>query len=199
MVKTIISDLGGVFLTRGIWIFRDYLEQKYNIPLKASEEIFLRYYKQYFSGKVTEKEFWNLFLEELNIKEDWKKLREKLLNYFKPQEGIIELYSQLRQNGYQLILLSDQTKEWWPQLNKKHKIDSFFDHIIISALLEVHKPEPEIYKIALKKAKVKAEECIFIDDLKKNLAPAKKLGINTILFENVEQLKKELEKKEINF
>ena len=36
------------------------------------------------------------------------------------------------------------------------------------------------------------KETLFIDDNKKNIDSAKEMGINTILFENPEQLKSEL-------
>ena len=44
----------------------------------------------------------------------------------------------------------------------------------------------------LERLKVKANECIYIDDREVNLEPAKKLGMKTILFRNAKQLKKEL-------
>ena len=42
--------------------------------------------------------------------------------------------------------------------------------------------------------KLKPEECIFIDDLKETLKPARKLGMKTILFRNNKQLVRDLRK-----
>ena len=197
MVKTVISDLGGVLLNRGIWIFWDYLEEEYNIPSEKSRTIFLKYYKQYFSGKISEKSFWDNFLSKLNLNENWKFLRNKLLNFFKPNEKMIKLYSDLRKKGYELILLSDQTKEWWPYLDETYNISSYFDITIISALVGLHKPNVEIYEYTLKQTKSKASDCLFIDDLEHNLIPAKKLGIQTILFEDCDKLKIKLKEKNL--
>jgi putative hydrolase of the HAD superfamily len=52
----------------------------------------------------------------------------------------------------------------------------------------MRKPELKIYRLTLKKLKVKPEECIFIDDKEKNLKPAKKLGIKTVLAKNPKQV-----------
>ena len=192
MIKTIISDLGGVFLNRGIWKFWEYTEKEYGIPQDVSKEAFLKYYKLYFSGKITEEEFWKDFLIDTKLNEDWHKLREILLNLFEPNKEVVEVYEQLRENGKKLVLLSDQTKEWWPFLNDKFKIESHFDKTIVSALIGINKPDLKLYEMAVEISKTKPEECLFIDDLKHNLEPAEKMGIKTIFFENPQQLKEKL-------
>lgn len=196
MIKAVISDLGGVFLNRGIWKFWGYLEGKFGIGAEKAKNSFLKFYKPYFSGDISEEEFWNKFLLDIELKEDWLGLRAMLLDFFEPNGGMIELYKELRKDGKKLILLSDQTKEWWPFLNNKFKIESYFDSTIVSALVGINKPDPKIYEIAVEASGVKPEECIFIDDLEHNLEPAEKMGIKTILFEDSDQLKRELEQGE---
>ncbi|NCN87072.1 HAD family phosphatase [archaeon] len=195
MIKAIIFDLGGVVLNRGLWIFEEKISKKFNIPLeKIVQTMIKNYYKDYFSGKITEEEYWTKCLNELNIKEDWKKLREELINCFQVQEKVIKTIEMLRNKGYKTILLSDQTKEWWPILDKKYSINKKFDFTVISSETGYNKSDLEIYKIALDKSKEKAQDCIYIDDLKYNLTPAKTLGMKTIHFQNPEQLKEELNK-----
>jgi putative hydrolase of the HAD superfamily len=52
--------------------------------------------------------------------------------------------------------------------------------IDIRALELVNKPRPEAYERALRLLKAQASECLFIDDLPQNLAPARQLGMMTI-------------------
>lgn len=196
-IKAIISDLGGVFLNRGIWIFWSYLEKEFHIDSEKAKNSFLKYYKPYFSGQIPEEEFWGSLLEEIGLKEDWLELRSKLLDFFEVNEDVAKLYKKLRESGKKMVLLSDQTKEWWPFLNNKLGIESYFDDTIVSALVGVNKPDPKIYQLALEASGVKAEECIFIDDLESNLAPAEKIGIKTVLFESSEQLEKDLIRLEV--
>ena len=192
MIKTIIFDLGGVYLNRGIWIAEEKFSKKFNIPLEKIIQVFIKEnYKPYFSGKISEEEFWKRIINSLKIKADWKELRKILLDSFKPQEKMPQLINKLKEN-YRIGLLSDQTKEWWPYLNKKYQISSKFNFTVISSETGYNKPELEIYKIALNKSNNKPEECLFIDDLEHNLPPAKELGIKTIHFKNPEQLQKEL-------
>ncbi|HRY59994.1 MAG TPA: HAD family phosphatase [Patescibacteria group bacterium] len=192
MIKTIILDLGGVFLNRGIWKFWDYAGDRFGIGFEKAKDSFLKYYKEYFSGKISEEMFWKDYLSEIGIKEDWRKLKEILLDFFEPNEGMIELCKELRTNGIKLILLSDQTREWWPFLNDKFKIDSYFDSTIVSALVGVHKPDPKIYQMAVEVSGMKPEECIFVDDLEHNLEPAEKIGMKTIFFKDPKQLRGDL-------
>jgi putative hydrolase of the HAD superfamily len=194
MIKTIIFDLGGFYLNRGMWIAEEKFAKKYQLPLERVVEVLIKEnYKDYFSGKITEQEYWKRFLSDFDLKEDWKNLRKVLINSFKPQKGMPELIKELRKN-YRIGLLSDQTKEWWPHLNKKYKISDNFDFTIISAETGFHKPQIEIYKIALENANCKPKECLFIDDLEYNLEPAKKLGIQTLLFKNPDQIREDLQK-----
>ena len=51
------------------------------------------------------------------------------------------------------------------------------------------KPNPEIYKHILEKYSLNPEQCLFIDDIKENLAGAARFGIKTFLFkDNVKEL-----------
>jgi epoxide hydrolase-like predicted phosphatase len=194
MIKTIVSDLGGVFLNRGLWLFWDYLLKEYGIPIEKSKTAFLADYKPYFAGKMAEPEFWKNFLEKVGINQDWNILREKLLSLYQVNEGVAELYTELKNKGICMVLLSDQILEWWPVLEANHKISSYFDSVIISSQTGLTKPDEKIYEYALNQVNAKPEESLFIDDLEHNLEPARKIGMKTILFKDADQLRSELEK-----
>jgi len=50
------------------------------------------------------------------------------------------------------------------------------------------KPEKEIYKIALERFRVTAQESVFIDDKQSLLDPAEQIGFKTILAKSPEQI-----------
>lgn len=72
------------------------------------------------------------------------------------------------------------------------KLRDCFDIFLSSCYLRVRKPNPEIYRLALKITQRAPSECILIDDRALNLECAHELGINTILYKNVTQLRDEL-------
>lgn len=68
----------------------------------------------------------------------------------------------------------------------------FFDVTVFSCMEGLIKPDRKIYEITLKRLGVKPKEAVFIDDKEENVNSAKNIGINTILFKDLEQFKKEL-------
>jgi epoxide hydrolase-like predicted phosphatase len=55
-----------------------------------------------------------------------------------------------------------------------------FDAVVLSCDHGVRKPDPAIYKIALREIGLPAAECVFVDDIGGNLKPAKALGMTTV-------------------
>ena len=59
-------------------------------------------------------------------------------------------------------------------------VTSLFDVVIESSVVGVRKPEEEFYRITLDKLGVRADECVYLDDLGVNLKPARAMGMATI-------------------
>ena len=72
-----------------------------------------------------------------------------------------------------------------------------FDPCLLSCETGIEKPNPKAYEILLAKLDLPAKEILFIDDRPENVEAAKKIGIDALLFESLEQLRKELLKREL--
>lgn len=59
-------------------------------------------------------------------------------------------------------------------------ITDFFDTLFLSYEMGICKPDARIFLKALEMEQMKADECLFIDDSKKNTDAAQKVGINTL-------------------
>lgn len=68
------------------------------------------------------------------------------------------------------------------------KLHDIFDKCFISYEMGVTKPDQKIFEMLLADAGVKPEECLFLDDGKKNVDAANNLGINTYLVTQGENL-----------
>jgi HAD superfamily hydrolase (TIGR01509 family) len=68
-------------------------------------------------------------------------------------------------------------------LRDRFQIVHLFDVIITSASIRVMKPDPQAYRAALDALRLRAEETVFIDDLRENIQGAKQLGMHAIHFE----------------
>lgn len=92
-----------------------------------------------------------------------------------------QLIRELSGRGFKLYCLSNMSVEFYDYL-KTREVFRYFDGQIISALERMVKPNREIYELLLNRFHLRAEECLFIDDLQANVDAAKELGIQAVRF-----------------
>jgi 2-haloacid dehalogenase len=109
-----------------------------------------------------------------------------------PIHGTVELLYAIKQAGYPLYALSNWSAETFGRIRHQYDFLNWFDTIVLSGTLKLIKPDPQIFNVFLSMVSRNAEDCLFIDDSKANIAAASQLGFQTILFESPEQLKGEL-------
>ncbi|MFQ6003393.1 MAG: HAD family hydrolase [Candidatus Zixiibacteriota bacterium] len=197
MIKAIIFDLGGVLMT-DVPLKQIAGELSKNSPLSEQEIHALLYPTQHWDfltlGKITEDEYWDNFLKASKISEKLKKgLKKKVRSSLYPLEHAPRLVKLLK-NHYKLAILSNHAKEWSEYMKQKFDLFQSFDQMIFSCDVGFRKPDPRIYETALNKLKCDPEECILIDDKKRNTDAAEKLGIKGIIFEGSLKLLEDLSK-----
>ena len=198
MIKNIIFDFGGVLVVKGKFntlemtiskvIFKDGNLRERHIKQEIKE-----FWNLWKTDQISEKEFFQKAKDKLNIKPPIFLLKRQLYSSHKPEKELFLLIKKLKQN-YKIYLLSNHAKEWYNSQNKKLKLKELFDGIMTSFQAKIAKPDMKIYKLLLEKFKLKPKECLFIDDQKENLIPARRLGIKTIHYLSPAQLKRELKK-----
>lgn len=93
---------------------------------------------------------------------------------------------------YRLALLSNTDPLHVAHMESSYDFFKFFPVRIYSCSLGVSKPNPLIYKEALRACKVSAEEAVYIDDVADYAEAAQRLGMSGIVFRSNEQLQAEL-------
>ena len=207
-IKAIIFDVGGVLqlyqksttLKRPHHSVHEYVAKKFKKDLDSWFDSIDTAYSKSMGGKIKSSIAISSIAKNLNTNKKhlstlFNKAYKKLLG--KNQE-LYNLAHNLKSQGYIIGILSDQWALSKPMLMPKKDIKDF-DITIASCDVGIRKPNPEIYKLLIKKLKQKnnsinPSEIVFIDNRKWNLPQAKKLGIKTILFKNNKQLIKELKK-----
>ena len=102
----------------------------------------------------------------------------------------LQLKNILEQEGYRTAVLSNTEV---PAMQHFHlQRYEIFDVRVFSCLEGVKKPDRKIYKLTLKKLGSQPEQAIFINDKQEYIDGAKDVGINTVLFQDINQVKKEL-------
>jgi putative hydrolase of the HAD superfamily len=99
--------------------------------------------------------------------------------------GMVDAARRLRAAGLPLGLLTNNVAPL-DRAGPLAELLGLFDAVVESSVEGHRKPEPEIYARALQRLSaavgrpVRAEECVYLDDLGINLKPARALGMQTI-------------------
>jgi glucose-1-phosphatase len=127
--------------------------------------------KQRFGGSATFEEFteaWNLVLHP------------------EPIHGK-ELFEKLSKN-YRLALLSNTDPIHVAHMESRYDFFAYFPARIYSCAVGATKPNPLIYREALRACRVRAEEAVYVDDIAAYVEAAQRLGMTGIQFESPQQL-----------
>ncbi len=193
-ITHVIFDVGGVLLV-------DFIDDKI-IDLAAKYEktaeidrmfaVWKKYRSSVDCGHMKEQIFWKEILNAVGIEATEEDLETQ--SYFEEIPGSMSLAQSLKNNGYKISILSNDSHTISQERRHRYGFDDLFDDIVISCHHGVAKPDSSLYRIALERLKVLPENCIFLDDRPENIEAARQLGINAIHFHNTPQAVCELEK-----
>ena len=108
-------------------------------------------------------------------------------------DGTVTILKQLIDNpNYKVVALTNWSAETFPIALERFDFLHWFEGIVVSGTEKMRKPFNEIYELTLNRFNIGASKSLFIDDNARNIEAAKKMGINTIRFNNPTQLKSEL-------
>lgn len=191
MIKTLIFDFAGVITTTALFPrVAEVFGNKSGIGKEAFYKILKSKEKEYLIGECTTEDFWKGVCQDSDISYD-EFVNE--ISWYKLNDEVLNLLRRLK-DKYELVLLSDNYDALFKAISNDKKLQGIFDYSFYSHQLHMVKmyDEEKIFNYVLKTINADPENCVFIDDKEINLTPAKKLGIHTILFKNIMQLKKEL-------
>ena len=189
MIKTIIFDFGGVIGTDADIIFIEVLEEN-GISKERAIEIFEKHWPKFKVGGEGVKEVWKSV--EIEFGQDISKILKEYESRVEVYPDVLELCKQLKDQGFKLGVLANESREWMNIKREKGNLNQKFDKVYSSADINIPKPNEESYKFILKELASKPEETLFIDNMERNTKAAEKIGLKTILYTNLDQLKKEL-------
>ncbi len=107
----------------------------------------------------------------------------------------IPMLKKLRAQRIKTGLITNSGKLAIEEIRKKTEILRHIDYPIFSFETGLSKPDPRIFKEALRLAKCEPHEAVMVGDkLIDDIAPAKIVGMNAIQFTTYENLKSELKK-----
>lgn len=194
MIKTVVFDIGNV-----VWHFRPFQSRLFRqwallmgISLHDFRLDFFEkdsLYRSFENDTLKLSDWFTDIAPGVDTKKFLGILRRTFSNTPNLNHSVIKLISILRQNKIPVGCLSNTENYLYPYLEKN--ISPLFDYHILSWQVKSRKPDPKIYREIFKYGRFLPSEILFIDDTPINVAAAKKFGINSILFRNAAQLKRD--------
>jgi putative hydrolase of the HAD superfamily len=174
-------DFGGV-LTTSVWdSFADFCRAK-GLEENAVKRLFredrdaLADLRGLETGALEEAEFERSFARRLGL-EDASDLIDSMFGGMLPEESMATAVRAVRASGVKTGLISNS---WSTSHYDRPLLQELFDTVVISAEVHLHKPQPEIYRLAAERLAEPPERCVFVDDLPENCAGAEAVGMTAI-------------------
>ena len=195
-ITTLIFDFGGVLIDLDInqcilnfnRLGLENVEQYLNNFAQSG------FFMQLEKGQISAVEFRNEIrkltpnkLTDAQIDEAWCSFLLEV-----PEEKL-EMLIELRKK-FRVVLLSNTNIIHFPNsekllfTDKGRKLSEYFDRCYLSYEMKMAKPDLQIFKNILASENVQPNECLFLDDGLKNTPQAQKLGIQTYLVSEHEDL-----------
>lgn len=144
-------------------------------------------------GEITLEQAMHRYRDQLGLTvQETDRLWFHLLKSLTPIPGAIEFMEQLKSMDIRLFALSDNVHEIVSHLKAEHDFWPHLEGAVISAEVGMLKPDPEIYRHLLTTHQIEAANTLFFDDLEKNVAGAKSVGIEAFVFTTVAQAKTDM-------
>lgn len=116
-------------------------------------------------------------------------LINRMFRHFEHAHEMYALVRRAKEHGIATGLLSNS----WGNDYPRDMWQDMFDVVVISGEVGMRKPEPEIFELTTRRLGLEARQCVFVDDLKHNVAAAAALGWVGVHHVNYEQTAQELE------
>jgi putative hydrolase of the HAD superfamily len=180
--EALLVDFGGV-LTTNMWEGFDEFCRAEGIEPGSVMSLFkhepeaLADLRLLETGELDPQEFERRFAPRLGI-ERAEGLIDRMFAAVRPEERLIGAVRAARDAGVRTGLISNS---WGTAIYDPDALDGLFDVAIISGEVGLHKPQPEIYRLAAERLGVEPRACVFVDDLRENVHGAERVGMTAIL------------------
>jgi putative hydrolase of the HAD superfamily len=129
---------------------------------------------------------------------DGRYLMAKIAETNVPRAVMLEAIRRIRAAGLRVAALTNNwvadTPRHGPDAAEtaRSRLDLHFDVFVESAVVGLRKPDPRIYALVCEKLDLEPSRVAFLDDIGRNLKPARELGMATIKVDDPEQALREL-------
>jgi putative hydrolase of the HAD superfamily len=195
-IKAVVFDFGNVLSmpqgpeTMGL------LAAIAGVDEKTITDVVWKTRAEYDRGALTGADFYRGALAKVGVNLDEGSLaalvRADLESWANLNPETVKLADDAKAAGFKVGILSNMPLDFLALARKRFPIFKTVDAGIYSCELSVNKPEKAIYDALIAALGLSASEIVFFDDIEANVAGAKAVGINALLWKDAAQARKEL-------
>ncbi len=189
MIKAVLFDFFGVLYPDTFWGLADkFVPDRSDDKQQQLHDLI----KQVDLGLVDRAEFWERAAELFSIEYDeLLRAKEELGGIDK---NLLKLCEELKNRGVKTAILSNMGIGFLDNAIDKNERKKHFDEVIISGETGFIKPDERMYKMACEKLNLEPKDCLFFDDINRNVEGAKNTGMNAELYQGYKKCREDVDK-----
>lgn len=189
MVTHIVSDMGGV-LVHLEWQTRVESLLGRPMPMDALHQLWVNASStlDFETGITTFEEFADAFVEEFDLAISPGILMAEFLEIVQaPMENCNEVLAKLKPK-FHLSLLSNTNPAHYQRLRSRYTFFDYFDQLFLSYQIGHMKPSEAVFKYVIDALETAPANIAFFDDGQRNVAVARKMGLQAFQVESPTEL-----------
>ena len=180
-VGNVLVDYEPLFFLEGLFPEKDLAKKLCEIIFRSPE------WELMDQGVMTHTQACEVFCErEPEYKQEIVKTMQSVNTLFTPISETIELLPKIKEQHHGLYFLSNIHVEIRDFLLKEYGFFEFFDGGVFSCEIHITKPSPGIYRHFLEKYNLTPGECVFFDDMERNVKAAQAEGMQSVVYTGVQ-------------
>ncbi|MBI3925526.1 MAG: HAD family phosphatase [Armatimonadetes bacterium] len=187
-VRTLFLDIGGVLLTNG-WDreMRRRACENFDLDYASVNDRHALAFPAYEEGRATLDEYLDrvVFEEPRPFSRD--DFRRFMLDQSQPYPETLEFMRSLKKrHGLRVGVVSNEGRELTLHRVRSFHLDDFIDFFVVSCFVNLRKPDPEIYRLALDLAQTDPHQVAYVEDRDAFVQVARGLGIQAVQHRQLE-------------
>jgi len=197
MIGTVIFDVGNVLVDFD-WdgfMAREFPGADKKLISKLDEDVWgSGRWDRLDAGDDPEEVFKNIIGYDPEHEFELRKIFKNVGDTLRKREATPIWLKELKSRGYKLLYLSNYSHYVMKANPEVLDFLPLLDGGVFSCDVKLIKPDPKIYETIAEKYDLVPSECVFIDDLERNVNGAKNFGFHGIQFLNLKQAQEDLNK-----
>ena len=166
------------------------------VPEEAFEKAYWAHRLDYDADILDGQTYWQTVARDtgasFTVKQIEQLMEQDAIMWMNLNPAMIAWIPRIKEAGFRLGILSNMGFGVLDYMRPRFPWLAQFDYLTFSCDLGIVKPDPAIYLHTVKKLGVAPDQALFIDNLETNITGAQAVGLHAALFQNVEQLQKDL-------